>query len=194
MRFITIENITIAAAAAAAGFLGMTATPTLAATGDADVERTGQLEYMLTVPLASIHLTGSTIPGSSREYNARNYGVGISVRRSSSNNSSLHPQATGTLDYGGQLGTFKNSYYRQSVYAAGDIGVHVNDTLRAGFLVGVVSGYRGNNFKGQSVGPLVAPQIEMRITERYKVILTYVPTRGAPGGSSALAGSVGYQF
>lgn len=149
-------------------------------------------ETYVSLPLTSYHLSSSTIPQSAaqikrgdkpRPYNANNTGLAFGQRW----------QTEGGLQLGYVLGFYDNSYYRRSNFVAAEVGYRFNEYVRAGVLAGVISGYGGNATFGDKIGPLIAPQVEVKVYKNVSTTFTFVPTT-IPNGSNAIALQLNYTF
>lgn len=132
-------------------------------------------EASVILPIASKHLSSDTIPNSDRPYNSKNTGAAVSLRTS------------GDVEYGIQLGSYKNSYYNTSTFVAGEVRVNTSTPVSVGILVGAVTGYES------STKPLVSPYAAVDLGFHSELILNYIPTT-LKNGSSAVSVSYGVKF
>lgn len=92
-----------------------------------------------------------------KQFNQRNYGLGLEYR-------------SGDMAY--MAGQYKNSDYRNSVYAMAAWTPLSIGSIRAGCAIGAVNGYRGANNGG--IGPAVVGIVKMEM-EKAGLNLVFIP-------------------
>jgi hypothetical protein len=91
----------------------------------------------------------------------------------------LNPGAFVRFDDGVTLGFYRNSIYRESVYAA----VTTREWNRLRLTYGVINGYISDSGPTAGWMPFVLPSVRVYSYEEYNVLLAYLPPLGHDGQS-----------
>jgi len=128
---------------------------------------TASAEVWVDITLASKHINSGTYqsPNGDQRYNELNPGIGLTIPR--------------TANVSAMLGTYKNSYKRQSTYAG--VNIHTdNDVINFGVMVGAITGYAK-----MDIMPMVVPNVSVKPNPYTKMIVGFIPASLVDSTSSS---------